>query len=201
MKTDDFASTNEIKPLLHIWSLSTEEQFYCVWPTMRVGIRTFGRSWFRQLTIVRQVFLLLIAVLAAFGLAEALRLSFPKSSYFLLFVRMCKLGTGAVLAISWRRSPPSAARPRPPLAPVRRSPPSAARHRPPLAARPRPPLALGLSAAGLVLVLGSIALFTTKTPVPGFWLALPSLGAALLLIPGTGQTTATFARLKRRGAL
>lgn len=40
-----FDSQSQLKPLLHTWSLSVEEQFYLIWPAVLVGLFALSRKW------------------------------------------------------------------------------------------------------------------------------------------------------------
>lgn len=41
-----FSLSAEANPLLHMWSLSVEEQFYLAFPVVLLGVRSVGRRWF-----------------------------------------------------------------------------------------------------------------------------------------------------------
>ena len=94
-----FADSAHLKPLLHTWSLSLEEQFYLAFPlilvvcgTLRTGIR---------ISVVVLIFAtsLTICVLATY--------SAPTASFYLLPYRAWELCAGAVLALlaNARRAP------------------------------------------------------------------------------------------------
>jgi peptidoglycan/LPS O-acetylase OafA/YrhL len=88
----DIASAR--KPLLHLWSLGIEEQFYLAWPL----ILMFAAR--RKMSIV--------AVAATLGIASfilnvALIGSQPVATFFLPFTRAFELLLGAVLACNWDR--------------------------------------------------------------------------------------------------
>lgn len=78
-------------PLLHVWSLAVEEQFYLLWPLFLV--------WLPR----RRVPLLpVLAIMGAlsFGLALWLLPDHPKASFFLLPTRAWELLLGAMLAVA-----------------------------------------------------------------------------------------------------
>jgi peptidoglycan/LPS O-acetylase OafA/YrhL len=101
-----FDAPSELKPLLHTWSLSIEEQFYLVWPLLCAVLATSIRR-FRQLAVLAWTVgaASLIAWLATtyYGHANA--------AFFLTPLRAWELMLGAVLALSHGRRPvaPSAA--------------------------------------------------------------------------------------------
>ena len=82
------------KPLLHLWSLGIEEQFYLAWPLL--------------LMLAVRLRLSIVAVAATLGIASfilnvALIGSHPVATFYLPFTRAFELLLGAVLACSWDR--------------------------------------------------------------------------------------------------
>jgi len=45
LETDYFDVSSQLKPFLHTWSLSTEEQFYLIWPFLLWGLMTIKKNW------------------------------------------------------------------------------------------------------------------------------------------------------------
>ncbi len=91
--TGYFDREAELQPLLHLWSLGVEEQFYFVWPVLLVLIMWASRINTRLVAVV-------IAMLVALGLAYSVKtLSIdPKAALFLPLPRAWELGIGALLA-------------------------------------------------------------------------------------------------------
>lgn len=79
-------------PLLHMRSLSVEEQFYMIWPVIVLFSFKFFRGKLRTLT-----FILFAASLVA---AEILIHIWPKSAFFHLPTRGWELLAGALLALN-----------------------------------------------------------------------------------------------------
>lgn len=97
-----FDLDSELKPLLHTWSLSIEEQYYILFPLM-LGLLF---RWFR-----RQMFPIILAILLiSFGWATWSSVATPQRAYFLLTTRIWELlaGVAAMFIIS-RRAPGAAA--------------------------------------------------------------------------------------------
>ncbi|RWN95999.1 MAG: acyltransferase [Mesorhizobium sp.] len=90
--TDYFSRAAEAKPLLHVWSLGVEEQFYIVFPLL---IAAFARFWPRA--TFPAIALLTVLSLAANCLA--LRIGGASPAFFLLPTRAWELGTGAMVAL------------------------------------------------------------------------------------------------------
>lgn len=88
-----FIALND-SPLLHLWSLSVEEQFYFIWPILIVGLYKLKKQ---QLLSGLTVGLIVFSMLLAFVFLnnEALQ----QYAYFLLPTRMTGLLFGALLAI------------------------------------------------------------------------------------------------------
>ena len=80
------------KPLLHLWSLGIEEQFYLVWPLLLMLATRFR-------TPIMAVAAMLS--IASFLLNVALIGSNPVATFYLPFTRAFELLTGAVLARGW----------------------------------------------------------------------------------------------------
>jgi len=85
-----FDAGSDMKPLLHTWSLSVEEQFYLIWPFVLVGL-----LWFRNKRYLL-IFLLLstiISVYASFVVTE----KNPSISFFMLPFRTFEFSIGALV--------------------------------------------------------------------------------------------------------
>jgi peptidoglycan/LPS O-acetylase OafA/YrhL len=85
-----FDSAAKMKPLLHLWSLGVEEQFYLVWPVLLlVAFRWRGP-------------VILAVTVASFLCAVA---SSPTDAFYLPWNRFWELGIGALLALYGRDLP------------------------------------------------------------------------------------------------
>ena len=82
------------KPLLHLWSLGIEEQFYLVWPLLLMLV---ARLRLRMLTAVS------VVGMASFVLNVALIGSNPVATFYLPFTRAWELLAGAALACGWNQ--------------------------------------------------------------------------------------------------
>src|ERR1700736_4384821 len=82
------------KPLLHLWSLGIEEQFYLFWPLILMGAARLRLSLLATASVI---------ALASFVLNVALIGSNPVATFYLPFTRAWELLAGAVLACSWTR--------------------------------------------------------------------------------------------------
>ncbi len=86
-----FDAEGVLKPLLHTWSLSVEEQFYLVWPAFLVLLAARAR-W------VLVVAILGLSLLSLVG-ARMLTSYSPSTSFFMMPFRIYEFGMGAVLAL------------------------------------------------------------------------------------------------------
>ncbi|MBV9696007.1 MAG: acyltransferase, partial [Gammaproteobacteria bacterium] len=95
--TDYFAAAAEQKPLLHIWSLGVEEQFYVVFPLLLLLLwRWLPRG------LVPAIALLSVTSFAVNLLANRAGATLP--AFFLLPTRAWELGVGAMLALAPART-------------------------------------------------------------------------------------------------
>jgi peptidoglycan/LPS O-acetylase OafA/YrhL len=90
-QTDYFANSPESSPLLHLWSLGVEEQFYIVWPLLLWGTRKLGWKPHTAIWLVG---------LASFGLNLLQSGHIPNASFFLPQTRFWELLMGAAVAAS-----------------------------------------------------------------------------------------------------
>ena len=82
------------KPLLHLWSLGVEEQFYLVWPplAMLAVVRRWHPLWLSSILLA-----------GSLALAIALSPAHGDATFYLLPMRMWELLVGAVLVqLEWR---------------------------------------------------------------------------------------------------
>jgi peptidoglycan/LPS O-acetylase OafA/YrhL len=84
-----FDDVSRYKPLLHLWSLGVEEQFYLIWPALLMLAAVLGVRW-------RAIVLFVIVV--SFAANVALVTAYPEATFYLLPTRLWELGLGGVLA-------------------------------------------------------------------------------------------------------
>ena len=82
------------KPLLHLWSLGVEEQFYILWPLLLAAMHRWGG--------VRTPVLAALAV-ASFIASVALLATHPSAAFYSPATRLWELAAGAILACATRR--------------------------------------------------------------------------------------------------
>jgi peptidoglycan/LPS O-acetylase OafA/YrhL len=158
-----FDTQAELKPLLHLWSLGIEEQFYLAWPLLLVGpVR-------RRLDPV----LLILGVAAMSFIANVMVVKGDASAAFYSpMTRMWELMSGGLLAYynlskldaarNWRNGFTS----RVPM---------------------RNPVRIDRdvkSFAGVLLILAGVLVLDKTAAFPGWWALLPTLGACLLISAG-----------------
>ncbi|MDR5856735.1 acyltransferase family protein [Caballeronia sp. LZ062] len=90
-----FDSAADTKPLLHLWSLGVEEQFYILWPLLLA----FARR--RQIGLAR---LMLGISVVSFGVNVLLINHHPAAAFYSPFSRFWELLAGAMLAYVMRSS-------------------------------------------------------------------------------------------------
>lgn len=86
---DYFAEASELNPLLHLWSLGVEEQYYLVWPLLLILFRRSPRAMLAMIGVVGAV---------SFALNVVLVERSPMSAFYLPVSRMWELMIGSALA-------------------------------------------------------------------------------------------------------
>lgn len=92
---DYFASGVANQPLIHLWSLGVEEQFYLVWPLVLLAILKLKPKLLAPITIALLILSLVLSELAAQQQTPA--------SYFLPHFRAFELLIGALTALAVKR--------------------------------------------------------------------------------------------------
>lgn len=92
--SDYFEDGQPPSPVLHYWTLSVEEQFYLVWPSVLALVLAWRARG-------RLPLLVLVLVAASASLAWSIHYTgaSPKAAYFSTFARVWELALGAALAI------------------------------------------------------------------------------------------------------
>lgn len=163
-----FDAAAETKPLLHLWSLAVEEQFYLVWPVLLV----LAFRWnLNRLTLMVGV------VLASLVLCVVRTPGHPTGSFYLPVTRFWEIGAGALLAHVqtkglWQKMCAGLSRM------IWEELPSHARY--------RPWLEHTGAGAGLVLVGLGFVLLSRNQAFPGWRALVPVLGAVLVIGSGPG---------------
>ena len=86
---DYFQVSSQTKPLLHLWSLGIEEQFYLIWPLALFIAYRFNFNIFT---------LALVGALASFGFELNSVRSNPTAAFYSPFLRFWELMAGSILA-------------------------------------------------------------------------------------------------------
>ncbi|SDM12647.1 acyltransferase family protein [Maricaulis salignorans] len=93
--TGYFADDSTTIPLLHLWTLGVEEQFYLLWPLI---LAAWGTRGYSRLVLAG----LAMVALASFLLAQFVAPSAPMTAYYMLPMRAGQLLAGAICLMAVR---------------------------------------------------------------------------------------------------
>lgn len=152
-----FDSAADTKPLLHLWSLGIEEQFYMLWPLA---------LWAAYRVRMSRLALCLALVAGSFALNAAYVHSNPVATFYSPATRFWELLAGSVLA--YFATPAGKPLLRGVLAPASST--ASTMH----------------AFIGLALLAVAVATVTRVHAFPGWWALLPVLGTCFILAAGSG---------------
>jgi len=87
-----FSQDSALKPLLHTWSLSVEEQFYLLWPGLLIVAYALGK---RKLVIG----IIFVLSVVSFIWAQSIESKSPEAVFFLMPFRVFQFGIGGLIAL------------------------------------------------------------------------------------------------------
>ena len=149
-----FDSSAELKPLLHLWSLGIEEQFYLFWPVF------LWVAWKTKLNLFVAITLICFG---SFALNIANIVYDPVATFYAPWCRFWEILSGGILAYL-HLYPNKFYRILPFKFVI--------------------PLSNTCSILGLFILIYGILFFTKKTPFPGWYALAPIIGALLLIGSG-----------------
>ncbi|HEX6967566.1 MAG TPA: acyltransferase family protein [Micromonosporaceae bacterium] len=151
---DYLAEDSQPSPVQHFWSLAVEEQFYLVWPVLILAAALVARMIGLRVRPVLWLGLAAVAV-PSFAWSVIETARSPQEAFFVTTTRMWELAIGAAVALG-------------------------------AAWWGRIPRAAGalLGWGGLVAIVASGLVFTNTIAWPGYAAALPTLGAAAVIVAG-----------------
>lgn len=94
-----FSVHADLMPLLHTWSLSVEEQYYLVWPTLLIVLMMLARKNWNIFTRVLWATLLLTGI-ATFAIEVRTTVTDPPAAFFLMPMRAWEFALGGALMLA-----------------------------------------------------------------------------------------------------
>lgn len=147
-----FDKAAELKPLLHLWSLGIEEQFYVVWP---LAIFLVSRKRRALLTF------LAVAIVASFSYCVYLTGVDHTAAFYSPLTRIWELSLGGLIAVVPTESKTAQVR-------------------------------SGIFVLGLIAIGVAVLTFKPSIPFPGYFAAIPTLGAAAIIWTGKNNPVARY---------
>lgn len=154
------------KPLLHMWSLSVEEQFYLIAPLTLVSLFAFTKDI--ALPAGRHIRIVITAAIAAVSFVACVALSYGEHNvaFFIMPTRGWEFILGGIA---------------PALIPT-------LRRRPEL-------MSDAIAIAGIVAIVLAVVIFDGDAKYPSFRAVLPALGAMLIIASGLAKPRNAVARV------
>ena len=159
-ETGYFDEAADLKPLLHLWSLGIEEQFYLVWPAVILLCARWRKDPFAVAALV---------FLGSFAWNVILSKTSPSAAFFLPTTRFWELMLGCLLASLVSRDQPHAGG----FFGFR-----------PLGGPQGPNIREVTACGGIALLMLSAVLIDKGQIWPGWWALLPTGATALLIVAG-----------------
>jgi peptidoglycan/LPS O-acetylase OafA/YrhL len=165
-----FDNAADTKPLLHLWSLGIEEQFYIIWPFL------LWAAWKRKLNLLT---ITIAVALISFGINLSNTHGNPVAAFYSPLARFWELLIGSILAyITLHRQNGIGSSTR-----AIRS--GRGAKAPAKAIEPKQDVFRNVrSLLGAVSISASLVLITRDNGFPGWWAALPTVGSALVISAG-----------------
>ena len=149
-----FDASAELKPLLHLWSLSVEEQFYLVWPLFLI----VASKW--RFNLLRPM---LVIILGSFTLNVVVTARDPVASFYVPATRLWELALGGVLASIVRTM----------RHPSQDAPGMLRAHH-----------ANVMAVVGSACITAAVVGLNKGVQFPGWWVLLPTIGTVLVIAAG-----------------
>jgi len=163
-----FATDAAVTPLLHLWSLGIEEQFYLLWPLLLALLYRWARGHLPLILSMLLLASLAINVLSVYP--------HPTAAFYLPMARFWELMSGALLAyLTLQRDAAGSESER-----------SSAAQRAPSQAGGAAQAWVAVRAwCGVALIVAALWLIDANSVFPGWWALLPVLGTVLLITSPT----------------
>jgi peptidoglycan/LPS O-acetylase OafA/YrhL/lysophospholipase L1-like esterase len=157
-----FDVSSQLKPLLHLWSLGIEEQFYLIWPFLLIWCLGNQSSLTKKIATI---------LLASFLLCIYYTFTESAVAFYMPFTRFWELAAGGLLAIRHIQVQKKGQGQEQEQAHAQGQNMSS-------------DYSKKIATTGLLLILASMLFVNEGLAWPGFWVALPVIGALCLIHAG-----------------